>query len=112
MSPDFTYVLHILGFSLPILLFLYIRKRTLIYKERRALLSIVVFAVLFQSITESIALSWNAWAFSGSGLLQIWPAAFPIEELLLALLFPLTLASVIVVLLDWKRRGKHQWLVG
>lgn len=112
MNADFTYLSLILLFSLPVLSILLIRRRKVLWRERATLVSVTVFGILFQTITESIALAWGAWAFSGNGVVGIWLNGFPIEEIVLAVLFPLTLASVTVVLLDWRGRGKHRWLVG
>lgn len=111
MNPYF-YLLLICVFSLPLMAIVAVRKTRLVKSNLGVIATVSACGVAIQLITEYFGLSWGAWSFSGENILGIWIGPMPVEELLLGLLFPTTLAVVIVVLLEWRKQGKHRWLVG
>lgn len=112
MFGNFAYLTYTCLFCLPILGILWWKKRSFFASRVRLLFMIAAAGVLFQLISDPFAEAWDAWLFSSDKILGIWVFNFPVENLLFFILVPLCIGSVVLVCVDWKRRGRRRWLVG
>ncbi|MGB4076840.1 MAG: hypothetical protein WBK28_04040 [Minisyncoccia bacterium] len=108
----FTYLAYMLVFCLPVLALMWGRKWRLLWANRLVLAITTSAGVLWWFLAEPLVPLWKPWVFGEERILGVWFHYAPIEDLLYALLVPFTIASVVIIFLDSKRRGKRRFLFG
>ena len=101
----FSYLFYMSIFtSIPILI-LWIKNFSFLKKNLKVFYIMILFSLIY-SITDAIAIHWNAWFFTDAKILGIWIINIPIEDVIFAVLVTIAITSAVLTFIHYKDSGK------
>ena len=107
----FSYLFYMLIFTLIPIAILWLKEFNFLIKNIKIIFTGIIIAIVYTIISSYFAQRLHAWFFNEDKILGIYILNFPVEDVIFAVLISITIASAVLVFINYQESGKIKRII-